>query len=311
MNPLVSILIPCYRQGHYLPAAVESALGQSYGDVEVVVVNDGSDDDTEAVARRYGGRIVYHWQPNRGLAAARNAAIARASGKYIHCLDADDRLHPEAIGWLVEAARCRDDVLCVMGARTFDSDEQLEGNEEITLPRVPSLDAQLLMRCFGPPVMYLSPRAMVEDVGGFDRNLRSCEDWELWIRLLFAGAEVVPVNRVGAYYRRHPDSMSRNLLRMAQCHTEVLRRTLRRIDADPQRVVRMGGNPQTIANTIRRRLAKEFFDAGYLLREEGQYLAAFRHYWASLAGGQLNLPALSGMLKLLPHRVSQGSRGGV
>src|SRR5271170_7896548 len=101
-NPLVSIIIPAYRQAQFLGQAIESALAQVYSPIEVIVINDGSDDDTETVARRFGDKIIYHWQPNRGVSAARSAAVALATGKYIYCLDADDLLAPEAIGWLVE-----------------------------------------------------------------------------------------------------------------------------------------------------------------------------------------------------------------
>ncbi len=130
MNPLVSIIIPCYGQAQFLPWAIESALAQSYPAIETIVINDGSPDQTETVAQRYSGRILYHWQHNQGLSAARNTGIARASGKYVLCLDADDRLHNDAIAWLMGAAAGRDNVLCVMGARGFERDDCLEGGKE-------------------------------------------------------------------------------------------------------------------------------------------------------------------------------------
>src|SRR6516164_9832221 len=96
-TPLVSVIIPCYRQARYLPEAIDSILGQSYPAVEAVVVNDGSDDDTEAVARRYGDRVRYAWRPNGGISAARNWGIAHARGAYLKFLDADDYLHPDQV----------------------------------------------------------------------------------------------------------------------------------------------------------------------------------------------------------------------
>src|SRR5262245_35618203 len=99
----VSIIIPCYRQGQYLQTAVDSCLNQTYGDVEVIVVNDGSDDATDEVARGYGDRIRYVHKKNGGLCAARNSGIKVATGRYMKFLDADDHLAPEAIEWQIDA----------------------------------------------------------------------------------------------------------------------------------------------------------------------------------------------------------------
>src|SRR5512133_1459141 len=95
--PKVSVIVPCYNGAKYLKAAIESALNQSHPDVEVVVVNDGSRDDSGAIARAFGDAIVYVEQENRGLSAARNAAIRASSGEFITLLDADDILLPDCI----------------------------------------------------------------------------------------------------------------------------------------------------------------------------------------------------------------------
>ncbi len=92
-RPLVSVVIPCYKQAQYLPEAIDSALAQTYPAVEVIVVNDGSPDDTEEVARGYGDRIVYIHKPNGGLSAGatpaspgRAAAISNSSTPTIICI---------------------------------------------------------------------------------------------------------------------------------------------------------------------------------------------------------------------------------
>jgi glycosyltransferase involved in cell wall biosynthesis len=308
-NALVSIIIPCYRQARFLSAAIQSVLAQSYQAIEMVVVNDGSDDDTEAVARSFDGEIRYHWQPNRGLSAARNAAISLSTGKYIHCLDADDRLAPEAIEWLVEASQCRDDVLCVMGARTFERDDLLAVGKEWLPPVGRHLEAKLLEINFGPPHMFLCSRSMLLAVGGFDTKMVFCEDWDLWHRLVFAGIEVVAVPRIGAFYRRHSGSMSRNRLRMAKFKAEVLRRALTWIANNPERAAAIAGSAGALSKTIQEKLAEELFDAGYILRNEGQYLAALRQYCDSIRSGGMNILALSGILKLMPHWVFCRARG--
>src|SRR5262249_27602235 len=103
--PLVSIIIPCYRQARFLPGSVGSAVAQTHPGVEVILVDDGSDDDTEAAARAFGDRVRYVRRPNGGPAAARNTGIAEAHGTHLLFLDADDILHPEAVARLTRAAR--------------------------------------------------------------------------------------------------------------------------------------------------------------------------------------------------------------
>src|SRR5215207_9860716 len=93
---LVSVVIPCYNQAHFLGEAIESVLDQSYPNFEIIVVDDGSPDDTSEVAGRYPEvRLVR--QENRGLAGARNAGLSYSEGEYVVFLDADDRLLPEAL----------------------------------------------------------------------------------------------------------------------------------------------------------------------------------------------------------------------
>src|SRR5262245_46484951 len=98
----VSVIIPCYRQGRYLAQAIDSCLAQTHPDVEVIVVNDGSDDNTDEVARGYGDRIRYIPKRNGGVSAARNSGIAVATGRYLKFLDADDHLAPQQIEWHLE-----------------------------------------------------------------------------------------------------------------------------------------------------------------------------------------------------------------
>src|ERR1700678_3158864 len=115
--PLVSVIIPCYKQVQYLPEAIDSVLNQTWSHVECIVVNDGSPDDTEAVARAYGERIRYVARPNGGISAARNSGIAVARGAYLKFLDADDHLHAEQIARQMEVIGGRDDVVSFTAVR--------------------------------------------------------------------------------------------------------------------------------------------------------------------------------------------------
>jgi glycosyltransferase involved in cell wall biosynthesis len=246
------VVIPCYRQAHFLPEALASVFQQTYPAVEAVVVNDGSPDDTDEVARAYLPRIVYVRQENVGLPGARNAGIRASSGKYLLFLDADDLLHPQAIEWLVAAVGDREDRLAQMGFCLF----QRHPNEPATQPFVPDGD-QLLPHLIhenrGPVHAYLCSRVSVERAGLFEESLRSCEDWDLWLRLAVDGVDWVPVPHVGAYYRKYQGSMSTNHVLMLEARARVLLRAHRRFIADPHLLLRWGGDLLGAEFRVRRR----------------------------------------------------------
>lgn len=301
-EPLVSIIVPCYRQANYLPGTLRSALAQTYSAIEVIVVNDGSDDDTEAVAKQFGDRIVYIWQQNAGLPAARNTGIHAASGKYLLFLDSDDLLHPNAVAWLAAAANGREDVLCAMGSRFFETESDLETGFE-RMPPAPERFAAALMRGNpGPPHSYMTSRAMMLQIAGFDRSLKSCEDWDAWARLLFSGVSIATVRHIGALYRQHPASMSRNALRMAQTATEVVKRNLHRMEGSPQRLMRLGCDADLARKHAVDRLVEEYLNAGYYHRLNGDFGSATRCYRDAIAVGGLRAESVRAMIKLFYHR---------
>jgi glycosyltransferase involved in cell wall biosynthesis len=224
-TPLVSVIIPCYNQAHLLPFAIDSALRQTYPRVEVVVVNDGSTDGFSAVARRYGDAIKVVEQPNSGLSAARNAGIAAADGDFIVLLDSDDVLVPHCVASRMRLMLADEEVGVVTGYyREIDE----AGN---VLPRIPELRRlsslpyvyQTLKRNWGPPVSWTIRRRAIELCGSFDPFLRSCEDWDLLIRISMR-FKIAYDPEVGAYYRQLPTSMSRNHIVMYDAATMVFRK---------------------------------------------------------------------------------------
>jgi glycosyltransferase involved in cell wall biosynthesis len=231
---LVSIVIPCYRQAHYLPVAIDSALGQSYPAIEILVVNDGSDDNTEAVARRYGDRVHYIYRPNGGLSAARNTGIAQARGAYLKFLDADDHLHPDQIAWQAAAIGGRPDRVALSGVRLYR-----EGHPDQYLDHLPSATALLpdLFRDidWGGVHGFLFPTDLVRAVGGFDESLRFAEDWNFFCRVGLHNPKLITDPRIGAYYRLRAGSMSTNRVGMT--------RTRARLLIDLHDILRAGARP--------------------------------------------------------------------
>ncbi len=300
-SPLVSVIIPCYRQGRFLASSVRSALQQSYSPIEVIVVNDGSDDDTEQVAHRFGSQVRYIHQANAGVSAARNRAIGLAQGEYLHFLDADDLLHPDAIGWLVDAARGRPNPLCVMGSRKFTDETDLAGGETTLPPRAQRMVPYLLYHGYWPPAVFLSLRTAVLAAGAFDTTLIGCEDWDWSIRVVSAGAEMVPIYRIGAYYRLHANAVTRNKCRMALMAATVLRRSLR-LAREPAFAKRIGANPASVYGAMEDRLYTELLQVGYELRQQQRYASAAYHLFSCLREVGWSADALVSLCKLLPHK---------
>lgn len=229
-QPLVSVVIPCYRQGRYLAHAVDSALAQSFPQVEVVVVNDGSDDDTPLVASSYGNRIRYFETQNGGAARARNYGAARSVGTHLLFLDADDRLHSDAVVAAVDALRGHEDAVAVLGYRKFTASDVAD---PVLLTDVRFMP-QLLSQNIAPPNCHLVPRTAFDEAGGFDESIdQAGEDWDLWLRLALMGTPFLAVGFAGAWYRRHSEAISTNEMRMLRGRVNVMLRAHRIIVDSP------------------------------------------------------------------------------
>ena len=224
--PTLSVVIPCYRQARFLGEAIGSVLDQSDEDVEVVVVDDGSPDETAAVAGRFEGvRLVR--QTNSGLAAARNAGFRVSRGSYLLFLDADDRLCPGAVQSGIDFARANPECGFVWGQyRMIAEDGRRIGDPP---PGCPSADtyAELLRRnCVGMNATVIFRRDALDAVGGFDPSLPACEDYDVYLKI----ARRFPArchDRVVAEYRWHDRNMSREAGRMLRASLRVLARQRR------------------------------------------------------------------------------------
>lgn len=204
-SPEVAVVVPCYRYAHYLPDAVRSAAAQTWPNLRIVIVDDGSPDETAAVAFRLAAdlphrRIDLLRQPNQGLAAARNAGIRATSSPFVLPLDADDALAPDAVEKLVRAlAAAHADVATPLG-RTF-------GNEDRRLVTLPATRRRLRA---GNCLVYSSlfRRGLFDRIGGYALNLRAgYEDWDFWLGALERGARFVHVPEELFRYRRHGTTM--------------------------------------------------------------------------------------------------------
>jgi glycosyltransferase involved in cell wall biosynthesis len=205
MAPAVSVLVPCRDHGRYLDEAIGSVLAQTFDDFEILVVDDGSTDPASTALladyRRPRTRVLR--TPPRGLAAARNLALAESAGRYVCALDADDRLAPGYLARTVAVLEADPGLAFVSTwLRMFGDEEGLWRPERCDLVALLAEDTV--------HTAALARRAAVEAVGGWDgaMGVQGYEDWDLWLSIVERGGRGVILPEVLFEYRRRADSMS-------------------------------------------------------------------------------------------------------
>jgi len=211
-SPVVSVILPVYNGGLYLRAAISSILGQTYGDFEIIVVDDGSSDDSEMLVDEFNDpRIQLLRQTNQGLAATLNRGISLARGAYIARQDQDDLSHPDRLTLQVAHMEAHQDcVLLGSWAQIMEVDRLVDRFHRHPVDE-PTLRYQLL---FNNPFVHSSVllrRSALQQVGGYttDPERQPPEDYELWSRLSRIGS-VANLGQVLLVYREISGSMSRN-----------------------------------------------------------------------------------------------------
>ena len=205
VTPRVSVVVPCFNYGAYLPHAVESVAVQAGDDVELVIVDDGSTDDSlavaEALAARHPALVRVLAQPNSGQpAVARNNGIAATSGEYVLCLDADDEISPNFLTACVRALETNP------AASIAYPDQENIGTRTGHEPH-PPYDAAMLTRFNFIPPASLFRRSAWSDTGGFATNVAGYEDWDFWLACAEHGHYGVHVPAARWRYRHHGDSL--------------------------------------------------------------------------------------------------------
>jgi glycosyltransferase involved in cell wall biosynthesis len=189
---------------------VDSALSQTFRDFEVLVIDDGSTDDTEAVIRQYGERVRCIHQRNSGVAAARNRGINESRGRYVAFLDADDTWAADKLQAQVTALRKNPDYLACYTAFTVVSTDLRPLRITRNNHQNKTLE-ELLLRgnVIGSICTVLCERSLFDAAGGFDTSLSQCADWDMWVRI--AGrTEFLYLDLPLATYRQHDTNMSRD-----------------------------------------------------------------------------------------------------
>ena len=208
-----------------LNQAIESVLNQTVSNVEILVVDDGSPDSTPQVAHRYSNYVRHIRKTNAGLSAARNTGILNTTGEFLQFLDADDYLLPNTLQQHLTVADAHPSVDVFYGTYHYVDLERQEFGPHFD-PRLSRQPLhEFLLGNYFPPHGALVRRAAFANVGLFDVNLRSLEDWDMWLRLAASGAEFVRTENVSVPYRQYPASMSKNYDRMRQSGVAVLNKS--------------------------------------------------------------------------------------
>jgi len=227
--PLISVVIPTYNRSKLLSMTVESVLAQTYPAVEVIVVDDGSADDTAAVGRDYGQRVRFIRQDNAGVSAARNRGFLASNGEYVNFLDDDDTIVPEKIERQVAMLRHQPEAGLVH-CRYYLMDKS--GTPIYQVGRLPAGDILRDLVCANFVWMSapLIRRECLERAGLFDETLSAAADYDLWLRIAQAGYPFACVQEPLGAYRVHRGSM---VTAAARTEQEVIE-ALSRVFADPQ-----------------------------------------------------------------------------
>ncbi|MCC9006908.1 glycosyltransferase [Pseudomonas putida] len=257
--PKVSIVIPTYNTGRYVLDAIDSVLQQTYPNVELIVVDDGSSDDTPALLAQHPGNFIRFRQANAGQSAAMNFGWQQSSGDLLGYLSADDRLNPRAVEVIVAAmAKAPEAVLAYPDFCVIDED-----SKHVRTVQTPDYDERLLIANFqclpGPGALFRRPAW--EKVGGWNTGLRNIPDMDFFLRLCQYG----PFTRVAeplADFRIHSGSTTYN-----PCNAERSDEPLRVINS----LYQTSGLSPSILGWKRKAIANAHMLSGFMHGFSGRY----------------------------------------
>ena len=223
-QPDISVIIPAFNRAHTLPKALDSVLSQTLKPREIIVVDDGSTDETNAVLANYPGLCIIS-QDNRGVSAARNMGIKKAGGEWLAFLDSDDE-------WLKEKLEKQWDAICIDDKLICHTEEIWIRNGKRVNPmkKHQKFGGWIYERCL--PLCVISPssvmihRSVFKDVGVFDESLEVCEDYDLWLRICAKYSVLFIDEPLIVKYGGHEDQLSRKHWGMDRFRVKALEKMM-------------------------------------------------------------------------------------
>ncbi len=271
-SPRCSVIITAYNVGPYIAEAVESALIQTERDIEVIIVNDGSTDDTRERLKELESRwscddrpLVVIDQPNKGEAAARNIGIHMAQAPYVGFLDGDDRWHPTMVERLVGILDTRSEIDAAhCEIRIIDEHGEDTGLQGRLTPGRKDFADVLLFRSLGQPSAMITRRSVVEAVGCFDESPGIAAEWDLWLRIAtHRDWNILTVAEVLIDYRRRPQQLSKNWQKALNYWKVTVEKAKQR-------------HPELVATLEREAYARRYLHCAALARSAGDNRAALK-----------------------------------
>jgi len=308
--PIVSVVIPTYNRARCVVQAVDSVLSQTCDAYEIIVVDDGSTDNTQAALAVYGDRIRYIYQENAGVSAARNVGIAAAHGTWIAFLDSDDEWLPEKLEVQLEQVSKNPELVvhCTNGVfvSVDGAEHEMYSLNASTLLQTDfwRIEHPLLLLLKGPfcsSPCFLARRSVILDNGAMDEELPFHEDWDLYLRLSIAGPWGGTNQKLAKAIRR--DDGAPGLTEWMKQDTLLERRSLVRIYSNL--VDRIPGERCEELKAARDFLCAKRFDLGMARIMIGESVAARREYLTAL----LDAPSAKTLIKFL--LLALGGRFGV
>ncbi|OGX08664.1 MAG: hypothetical protein A2Z88_10335 [Omnitrophica WOR_2 bacterium GWA2_47_8] len=261
-QPLVSAIIPTFNRAKLVCETIDSVLAQTYPNIEIIVVDDGSSDNTEEVLKKYGNKVRYLKQDNKGNSAARNYGFKVSRGEYIGFLDDDDLWLPSKIEEEVKFLQDHSDLGFVYcGTYLIDLEGKITGQRTIWEEEDATFARLYRGNIIISPSISLIRRDCLKDVGYYDEGLYQSSDYDMWIRLA-RKYKFVYLDKILAKYRVHEKSLGRNLDRRLKLHVKIFNK--------PE----ISGDKTWLEKRIR--IAQEYYDIGRQFYEAGYYLKAAR-----------------------------------
>ena len=213
--PLISVIIPTYNNANFILNAINSVLNQTFKNIEIIIIDDGSTDNTKTLLENLIqlGKIKYYFQENKGLAAARNTGLRHSTGKFLKFLDADDILYPQQLDLQANHLINKEETVLSVTDYELEFESKNKKNIKIIFGKSPFL-ARFIEGNPCPVHVILVSRLFVLEAGGFFEGLRSHEDSDLWIRLILMGATFEHIDYIGCSYKIHNASLSANHQKM-------------------------------------------------------------------------------------------------
>jgi glycosyltransferase involved in cell wall biosynthesis len=199
-NPLITVILPVYNGSKYLKDAIDSVLNQTYPNIEILVINDGSTDDSQKIIDSYSNKLQAYKQENQGVANARNFGISKANGEFISFLDQDDYYPLNRFSLLIASYKDTKQIITLGHTHFIFENEKAK----LRWPNLPENNTTFI-KLLGSGIFH---KSIFIDKGNFIVDLKSGEDIEWFYRLNQHGIEIQQLNDVVLYYRQHSANVS-------------------------------------------------------------------------------------------------------